>query len=102
MQERKFEFSNAVGGAAIGVRVVTRCANTELAGRNEDGSIKVRLKAVSAGETTANSELVDFLAQQLGVPSTRLQIVAGEGEREKIVAIEGMSTAQVDKLLFGQ
>lgn len=100
MQDRKFEFSNAVGGSAVGVRVVTRCATTELAGRNEDGSIKVRLTATNAGDAGANTELVDFLAAQLGVEAKRLQIVAGEGEREKIISIEGMTTQDVDQRLF--
>jgi uncharacterized protein YggU (UPF0235/DUF167 family) len=101
MSDRKFEFTNPKGGSAIGVRVVTRCAATELAGKNEDGSIKVRLRASSAGEDAANDELVSFIASKLGVGSERLEVVAGAHEREKILSIEGMTAPEVDKKLFG-
>lgn len=99
MSDRKFEITDARGGAALGVRVVTRSANTEIAGKNEDNTLKVRLKANPAGDPAANKELVEFLASTLGVEVSKIEIVAGESSRDKILSIEGMTVAEVESKL---
>jgi len=99
MSDRKFEITDARGGAALGVRVVTRAAETELAGRNEDNTLKIRLKATPAGDPSANKELVEFLADKLGVETSKIEIVAGESKRDKILSIEGMTVQQVEEKL---
>lgn len=100
MTDRKFEITDARGGSALGVRVVTRATHTEIVGKNEDGTLKVRLQASPAGDPTANQELVDFLAGKLGVGTDKIEIVAGESTRDKILSVEGLTTRQVeDKLL---
>jgi uncharacterized protein (TIGR00251 family) len=96
---RKFEITDARRGAAINIRVVTQAERTELAGIQEDGALKVRLMADSAGDAAANKELLDFLAARLGVAITHLEIVAGASGREKIVSIEGLSSSQVEELI---
>lgn len=96
---RKFEITDARGGVALNVRVVTQADRTEFAGVQEDGVLKIRLMASPAGDPAANRELVDFLAAIFGVPSTSLEIVAGAGGREKIISIEGVSSQQVEQLL---
>ena len=53
----KGDFSNPSGGAAITVRVVTRAVKSEMVGVQEDGTIKVRIKAAPAGSDEANEEL---------------------------------------------
>jgi uncharacterized protein YggU (UPF0235/DUF167 family) len=92
----KGEISDPRGGAAFTVKVVTRAVDTEFVGIQDDGSLKVRLKASPAGDPEANSELVSFLAKQLGVPSNKIEIVAGGGGREKLVSVEGISTSDVE------
>ena len=100
MTERKFEITDARGGAAVGIRVVTQAANTEIAGKTEDGALKIRLMASPAGDPSANAELVNFLAQMLDIPSNQIEIVAGEGHRDKIVSIEGLTTREVEDRLL--
>lgn len=102
MTDRKFEITDARGGAAFGVRVVTKAANTEIVGKNEDGTLRIRLQASPAGEAAANEELVNFLAGQLGVDVGKIEIVAGERSRDKIVSVEGLSTQDVDDKLLPQ
>lgn len=102
MSDRKFEFTDARGGSAIGVRVVTRATETEIAGRLDDGTLKIRLKASPAGDPSANEELIDFLAEQLGVPKTQIEIVAGQDTRDKIVSVEGMTAQAVESKLVPQ
>jgi uncharacterized protein YggU (UPF0235/DUF167 family) len=67
MSDRKFEITDARGGAALGVRVVTRATATEIVGKTDDGTLKVRLVASPAGDPAANEELLNFLAEKLGV-----------------------------------
>ena len=60
-----------------------------------DGTIKVRIAAPPA-DNEANDALVEFLAEILGVPKSRLDIVAGASGRDKLIAIVDMDveTAQ--------
>lgn len=97
--DRKFEITDAKGGAGLSIRVVTRATKTEIAGFNDEGILKIRLQAASAGEPEANTELIDFLANLLEVPKERIEVVAGEGGREKLVSIEGLSTTDVEAKL---
>lgn len=99
--DRKFEFTDSRGGAALNIRVVTQAEETEFAGIQEDGALKVRLKASPAGDPAANRELVEFLAQRLGVPIQHIEIVAGQSGRDKIVTIEGISSDAVEALIQG-
>ncbi len=100
MSGRKFEFTDARGGSAIGVRVVTKAAQTEIAGVDEDGTLKVRLVASPAGDPAANKELVEFMAVQLGIESSRIEVVAGANDRDKILTIEGVSSQDVEAKLL--
>lgn len=101
-QNRKFEITDARGGAAFAVRVVTRAAAPEIVGTQEDGTLKVRIVSSPAGNPAANEELVNLLAQQLGVSVERIEIVAGVNERDKIISVEGISTADVEEKLGGK
>lgn len=100
MSDRKFEITDARSGAALGVRVVTRSNLTEIAGKTEEGTLKVRLQASSAGDPEANRELIEFLAAQLGVPVNKIEIVAGAENRDKILSIEGISSREVEERLL--
>lgn len=97
MSNRPFKITDATSGAAFTVRVVTRCAQTEAVGVQEDGSLRVRLVAQSAGDPEANTELVNFLSRELGVGLDKIEIVAGEKERDKLVSVEGISTGLIDQ-----
>jgi uncharacterized protein (TIGR00251 family) len=99
---RKFEITDARGGAALNIRVVTQADKTEIVGIQEDGALKVRLMASPAGDPAANRELIELLARVLNVPVKSIEIVVGEGGREKIVSIEGISIEQVEKALNAQ
>ncbi len=99
MMDRKFQITDAKGGAAFTVRVVTRSASTQLVGLQEDGTLKIRLVANAAGDSAANEELVRFLASELGVEQDHIEIVAGANGRDKLVSVEGITTALVEQRL---
>jgi uncharacterized protein YggU (UPF0235/DUF167 family) len=93
---REFKITSAKGGAAFTVRVITRSANTEMVGIQEDGSLKIRLMASPAGDPAANQELVNFLSAKLGIAKDKIEIVAGAEGRDKIVSVEGVSADEVE------
>ena len=101
LSNRNFEITDARGGAAIGIRVVTRADETEIAGKTEEGSLKIRLKASPAGDPAANEELVAFLADKLGIATAAIEIVAGEGSRDKILSFADVTAETLEDKLMG-
>lgn len=97
--DREFRITDAKGGAAFTVRVVTRTTTTEIVGMQDDGALKIRLMAASAGAPEANKELVEFLAEKLGVAVNTIEIVAGEEGRDKLITVEGITTTDVEDRL---
>ncbi len=97
--KKNLEITNASGGAAFNVRVVTRASQTEIGGVGEDGILKVRLTAASA-EGAANDELVNFLAKELGVEAAKVEVVAGREKRDKIISVEGVSPEVLEEKLL--
>lgn len=103
MNDRKFQITESRGGAALNIRVVTQAERTEIAGVTEDGEtriVKMRLRAPSAGDPSANAELIAYLSERLGIPSSKVEVVLGETGRDKIVSIYGMTAEQIQSALF--
>ncbi|HNC09993.1 MAG TPA: DUF167 domain-containing protein, partial [Anaerolineales bacterium] len=46
--------------------------------------------ASTASEEDINKELLSFMAEVLGVPKSRVEIVAGENGRDKLISILDM------------
>jgi uncharacterized protein (TIGR00251 family) len=63
-----------------------------------DGRPKLQLKAPPV-DGAANKLLIEFVAEWLKVPKSRVQLVAGQQSRIKRLEIEGLSEAQVLALL---
>lgn len=94
----KFNITDASAGAAFTVKVITRADQAELAGIEEDGSIKVRLTS-SPTEGGVNEELIDFLSQLLKVEPNQLEIISGQSSRVKLVTVEGISPTTLEERL---
>jgi uncharacterized protein (TIGR00251 family) len=61
-----------------------------------DGVLLVRV-AAPAHDGRANRALCRLLAKRLGVPPSRLVIARGQRSREKLVEIDGVDQATVDR-----
>jgi uncharacterized protein YggU (UPF0235/DUF167 family) len=96
---RQFRITDARSGAAITVRVIAGSPRTEVAGLQE-GVLKIRLVAATPDAPDANAELINFIAEQLNIPTDNVDIVAGASGRDKIITIEGLNTAQVEQILL--
>ena len=89
MADRKFNLHSGQKGSALAVRVTPRASRNEIVEVLDDGTIKVRIAAPPSDEE-ANTALIEFLAEILGVPKSRLDIVAGEAGRDKLIAVVDM------------
>jgi hypothetical protein len=89
MSDRKFQLHNGQKGSALAVRVTPRASRNEIVELLDDGTVKVRL-ATSPADEEANAALLDFLSEILGVPRSKLDIVAGLIGRDKLVSVVDM------------
>ena len=79
--------------ARIGVRLAPRASRTELTGFDGE-TLKVRVTAPPVAGR-ANEALTRLLAKRLRVGRRDVRVVAGQSFRDKVVAIDGLTTAEV-------
>jgi hypothetical protein len=83
--------------ARVAITVSPGAARTELVGRHGDGW---RARVAAPPERgRANRALVELVAELAGVPRDRVAVVAGAGARRKVVEVEGLDGAELDRRL---
>lgn len=87
-------FSNGKIGAALPVRVIPRASRNEIVEILNDQTVKIRLVAAPSDQET-NQELIRFLAEVLGVSTSKLEVVAGAKGRDKLVSILDITSQEV-------
>jgi uncharacterized protein (TIGR00251 family) len=83
--------------ARLTVKVHPRAKRTGIAGRLGD-AWKLDLAAPPV-DGRANEECVRYLAELAGVPRSRVRVVMGASSRIKVVEIEGVEQAELERLL---
>lgn len=96
---REPKFSNGQRGAALPVRVIPRASHNEVAEILSDQTVKIRLVS-SPGEDETNRELIGFLSQILGIPASKMEIVAGNRGRDKLVSILDATSAEIHEKIL--
>ncbi len=82
---------------SLRLRVVPGATHPGIVGRHGD-AWKVRVAAApEAGK--ANDAVLELLARTLDVPRRDLELTAGRASRDKVVALQGLSTEAVDRKL---
>jgi uncharacterized protein len=81
----------------IDVYVQPRASRTMLAGMH-DGCIRIRLAAPPV-DGAANTALIEFVAERLGIARSRVRIVSGQSARRKRLEIDGMTLAEITAAL---
>ena len=76
------------GGVQLRLHVQPGASRTGMAGLHGD-ALKVRVAAPPAGGR-ANRELLDYLAEFLGVSRAGVELVKGESSRRKTVIVRGI------------
>ena len=84
-------------GAAIAVHLTTRTKKDKIVGI-QDEIVEIGL-TVPPTDEKANKVLVKFLAKQLCVKTSTVEIVAGESGPQKLVSIIGLSPQEVSRRL---
>ena len=79
------------------VRVQPRASKNEVAGIH-NGALRVRLQAPPV-DGAANEALIEFLADELDVPSRLVRIVSGFGSRNKVVEIDARARHALDRIV---
>ncbi|MGB7219239.1 MAG: DUF167 domain-containing protein [Vicinamibacterales bacterium] len=85
-------------GVELAVRVVPRARKTAAAGVR-DAALVIRLAAPPV-EGAANTALVEFLSEALGVPRRAVTILSGERSRHKRLVVSGVTARLVRERLF--
>lgn len=89
---------NDKDGVVFRVKVQPKASRNELAGVF-DGVLRVRLTAPPV-EGAANEACRAFLADRLGVPRSRVEVVSGHTGRNKLVRVGSVDRGRVLKLLI--
>ena len=94
MKGFKFNLHDGVKGAALAIRVTPRASKNEISEIRSDGTVRIRLTAPPL-EGKANEALLSFLSEILDVPRSKIEIVACETGRDKLVSILGLDAETV-------
>ncbi len=79
------------------VRVQPGAKRGEIVGWQGD-ALRVRVQAPPV-EGRANQAVIELLAEALGVPKSRLVVQMGQGSREKLIVVEGLSPEELRQRL---
>jgi uncharacterized protein (TIGR00251 family) len=99
MSDPKHSFHGGKSGAALAVRVIPRSSRNEIAEIMSDGAVKIRLKSPS-DDKKLNKNLIDFLAGILGVATSNIEVIAGEGSHNKLVSVLDMDSSTAQSLII--
>jgi uncharacterized protein (TIGR00251 family) len=99
MSDRKFNLHDGRKGSALAVRVTPRASRNEVVELLADGTIKIRI-ASPPSDNEANETLIEFLSEILGVPKSRLDIVAGTAGRDKLISVMDMDVETVHQRIL--
>lgn len=101
MSDRKFQLHNAKQGSALAIRIVPHAKMNELVEVSDDGTLKIRLTSTTV-DGKANEDLVSFLAQIFDISPARIEIVAGETGKNKLVTLMDLATDLVQERINSQ
>ena len=99
MPNRNFHLHDGKVGSALAVRVTPRASKNKIVEVLGDGTIKIHIAAPPV-DGEANEELIVFLASVLNIPKSRLEIVAGQSGRDKLISVVDMDAETVHKRIL--
>ena len=99
MPKRSFRLHDGKHGSALAVRITPRASHNKIVEVLNDGTVKIHVAAPPA-DGEANEQLIKFLAEVLGTPKSRIEIVAGASGRDKLVSILDMDVESVHQRIL--
>jgi uncharacterized protein len=85
-------------GCTLALRMRPGARKNDIAGIHA-GAVKISLTTPPV-DGRANKALIEFLADLLRIPQSRIAIVSGASNRTKLLRITGKSAAEVQAALF--
>jgi len=100
MQEKRcYHLHDGKSGSALAVRITPRASRNEIHEILDDGTVKIRITAAPV-DGQANQALIEFLSSILEIQKSKLEIVAGQTGRDKIIAVENLSAKEVQQKIL--
>jgi uncharacterized protein len=99
MNPKEYNLHSGKKGSALAIRITPRARKNEIVEIMSDGTVKVRLTAPPT-EGKTNEALVNFLAEILEVPPSRIDVVAGDNGPDKLVSILDMDADTLHKKIL--
>ncbi len=87
------------GGTLLAVKLQPRASRNEI-GEPLGDELKIKVTAPPV-DAAANQALVEFLADKLGCPRGRVELIRGQTSRHKTLKLHGLPPAQVLEKLLG-
>ena len=99
MTARQYHLHGGKKGAALAVRVIPMSERDEIVDVHADGTVYIRLKAPMLARKE-NQALAAFLAEILGVPKSKIEVVAGLDGQDKLVSVLEMEPEGVQRKIM--
>jgi uncharacterized protein YggU (UPF0235/DUF167 family) len=97
-KSRGVQFRNPKSGSALAVEVHFGAQEDHIAQITGEGTLQVALRAAS-GWAEGNLVLIRLLATVLNVRPSQLEIVAGENDARKLIAVIGLEPQAMEERL---
>lgn len=91
------DYKETGSGIIFNLRVVPNSSKSAIIGEF-DGSLKIKIAAPPV-DGAANDELIKFLAKNLGVAKSAVEIISGQNSKNKQVKIHNADQSVLSKLL---
>jgi uncharacterized protein len=92
--------TTSLGAVRLRVRVAPGARRSEVVGRHGD-AWKLRVRAAPE-RGRANDEVVELLADRLGLVNAQVRVVAGHASRDKVVELDGLAFDDAERRLAGE
>jgi len=90
--------SETDNGIVFKVWVQPKSAKNEIKDLKGD-ALRVRITAVPV-EGKANKACMDFLAKELGVSKSQVEIIGGHKSRTKVIRVTGVTKDEIERIVF--
>jgi uncharacterized protein YggU (UPF0235/DUF167 family) len=82
------------------VRLTPRADANRIDGPDEQGALRVRVRAAPA-DGAANEALLRLIAETLGVPRSAVSMAGGASARTKLIAVDDLARQRIELLWPG-
>ena len=98
MKSNMLYIDETENGIVFKIWVQSKSAKNEIKDLKGD-ALRVRITAVPV-EGQANKACMNFLAKELGVSKSQVEIIGGHKSRTKMVRVTGVTAGEIERIVF--